>query len=215
MVALNVSEATQSAQKMNMRERLLTLAEEAALEKSFANISLDELAAAAGISKSGLLYHFKSKDELGVALVQRCTEGKMLALQEVFQRAQELHDDPLHVFLIALKLFGEMVENSDSYFSKGFLVNAYTFQDRHHIKDIREVSVGHLMYARERIVARLNEIAEKYPIREGADIEALADMVQSIVEGGMVISAMVGDRTYLSRQLETYRKLVRNSFVVD
>ena len=56
------------------REQILQLAEEAALKKSFANISLDELAAAAGISKSGFLYHFKSKNDLGLALVKRCTE---------------------------------------------------------------------------------------------------------------------------------------------
>ena len=51
----HVQHAEERPRKGEMRERLLKLAEEAALEKSFANISLDELAAAAGISKSGFI----------------------------------------------------------------------------------------------------------------------------------------------------------------
>ena len=41
------------------RDRLLSLAEAAVLEKGFASTSIDELIAAAGITKSGFFYHFK------------------------------------------------------------------------------------------------------------------------------------------------------------
>ncbi|MDA7948825.1 MAG: TetR/AcrR family transcriptional regulator [Hyphomicrobiaceae bacterium] len=194
-----------------MRETLLQLAEEAALEKSFANISLDELAAAAGISKSGFLYHFKSKNDLGLALVQRCTERQMTMLDNMFLRADDLHNDPLHSYLIAIKLFSEMIEN-DASFNHGFLVNAYTFQDQYHIKGIREIGLGLLERNRGGIIARLKRIAKVYPPREDVDIIALAEMTLSIVEGGMIISALLDDRTYLPRQLDVYRNLIARSF---
>ena len=197
--------------KGEMREALLQLAEEAALEKSFANISLDELAAAAGISKSGFLYHFKSKNDLGLALVKRCTERQMQMLDEMFLRADDLHDDPLHSYLIAIKLFSEMIEN-DTSFNHGFLVNAYTFQDQYHIKGIREIGLGLLERNRGGIIARLKRIAKKYPPRADVDVIALAEMTLSIVEGGMIISALLGDRTYLPRQLVIYRNLITQSF---
>ncbi len=197
--------------KGEMRELLLQLAEEAALRKSFANISLDELAAEAGISKSGFLYHFKSKNALGLALVQRCTERQMTMLDDMFLRADELHEDPLHCYLIAIKLFSEMIEN-DATFNHGFLVNAYTFQDQYHIKGIREIGLGLLERNRGGIIARLKRIAKKYPPRDDVDIIALAEMTLSIVEGGMIISAMLGDRTYLPRQLKIYHSLICQSF---
>lgn len=197
--------------RTDMRERLLDLAVEAALEKCFANVSLDELAAAAGISKSGFLYHFKSKDELGLAVVKRCTERKMEMLEEMFRRADDLHDDPLHRYLIAIKLFSEMIEKEDAFYRR-FLVNAYTFQDRYHIQDIRKVSIGHLLDARELIIARLNAIAELYPPNPGVEIEVLADMTLSFVEGGMIITTLFEDRGYVPRQLGFYRSLISASF---
>lgn len=197
--------------KGDMRERLLQLAEDAALEKSFANISLDELAAAAGISKSGFIYHFKSKNDLALALVKRCSERQMKMLDGMFLRADELHDDPLHSYLIAIKLFSEMIENDPS-FNHGFLVNAYTFQDQYHIKGVREIGLGLLERNRGGIIARLKRIAKKYSLRDGVEIVALAEMTLSIVEGGMIISALLEDRSYLPRQLKIYRDLISQSF---
>lgn len=200
--------------RIDMREKLLDLAEEAALLKCFANISVDELAAAAGISKSGFLYHFKNKDELGLALVKRCTERKMELLEAMFERADALHDDPLHSYLVAIGLFSEMIENSDE-FSRGYLVNTYTFRDRNHVRDVREVSFTHLQRARENIVARLEGIAREYPPREGVEVEALADMTLSIVEGGMIIATLFDDRGFLPRQMTIYRNLVSQCFRQD
>ena len=45
--------------KTDTRERILELAEAAVLAKGFASTSIEELIAAAGISKSGFFYHFK------------------------------------------------------------------------------------------------------------------------------------------------------------
>jgi TetR/AcrR family transcriptional repressor of nem operon len=56
---------------VDTRERLLELAESAVLAKGFAATSIDELIAAAGISKSGFFYHFKDKGELAKGLLVR------------------------------------------------------------------------------------------------------------------------------------------------
>lgn len=200
--------------KGRTREQLLQLAEDVALEKSFANISLDELAAAAGISKSGFLYHFNSKNELGLALIKRCTERQMNMLDDMFLRADDLHDDPLDSYLIAIKLFSEMIENDPS-FNHSFLVNAYTFQDQYHIRGIREIGLGLLQRNRGGIIARLKRIAKKYPPKDGLDVVTLAEMTLSIVEGGMIISTLLKDRNYLPRQLKIYSELISHSFASD
>ena len=55
----------------DVRERVLALAESAILEKGFGATSIEELIAAAGITKSGFFYHFKDKTELARILLAR------------------------------------------------------------------------------------------------------------------------------------------------
>ena len=90
----------QQTMKPSARERLLELAEVSVIQKGFAGTSIDELVAGAGITKSGFFYHFRDKSELALALLQRHFERDNEILDGLFNRARELHDDPLHAFLI-------------------------------------------------------------------------------------------------------------------
>jgi len=55
----------------SLRDRLLDAAESMAGAEGSANLTLDAVAAAAGVSKGGLLYHFPSKDALLAAMIDR------------------------------------------------------------------------------------------------------------------------------------------------
>jgi AcrR family transcriptional regulator len=63
------------------RDRILDSLETLLLEHGMTKVTLDSVAAAAGVSKGGLLYHFKTKDALVAAMVRR------LAVQADQQRA--------------------------------------------------------------------------------------------------------------------------------
>lgn len=63
------------------RDRLLDAAQVRLLERGPAGLVLDAVAADAGVSKGGLLYHFPSKEALVAGLTERMLEG--------FDRAQE------------------------------------------------------------------------------------------------------------------------------
>lgn len=65
------------------RQKLLDAAESVVLEKGVTNLTLDAVAAAAGVSKGGLLYHFPSKDALVMALV----ENMVAEIVEEFESA--------------------------------------------------------------------------------------------------------------------------------
>ncbi|MFD3748240.1 TetR/AcrR family transcriptional regulator [Nocardia sp. NPDC058633] len=64
------------------RDRILDALETVLLERGSAQLTLDNVAAAAGVSKGGLLYHFKSKDALLVGLVHRLGERARAQLDE-------------------------------------------------------------------------------------------------------------------------------------
>jgi TetR/AcrR family transcriptional regulator, transcriptional repressor for nem operon len=108
------------------KERILQLAEAAVLEKGFAGTSIDELIAAAGITKSGFFYHFKDKTELARVLLARYIERENALFDDLFARADELNDDPLHGFLVGLKLLAELVGELPSG-HPGCLIAAYCY----------------------------------------------------------------------------------------
>lgn len=58
----------------NTRDRILDALENLLLEKGMSQVTLENVAASAGVSKGGLLYHFKSKDALLAGLVRRLSE---------------------------------------------------------------------------------------------------------------------------------------------
>jgi TetR/AcrR family transcriptional repressor of nem operon len=193
------------------RDRLLDLAEAAVLAKGFAATSIDELIAAAGITKSGFFYHFKDKAELAKALILRFLERDSELLDDLFRRGDELHDDPLHGFLVGLKLFAEMMANLPEV-HPGCLAASFAYQDQIFNREIRELNASGLMAWRRRFHERLLLIAERYPPRPEVDLQALADMAASTVEGGMIVGRALRDATILPRQVLLYRDYVRTVF---
>jgi AcrR family transcriptional regulator len=60
--------------RLSSRERILDAAEEVVLKHGAGHMTLDAVAAQAGVSKGGLIYHFPSQRELLQAMVQRFVE---------------------------------------------------------------------------------------------------------------------------------------------
>lgn len=193
------------------RERLLEAAEAAVLAKGFASTSIDELIAAVGITKSGFFYHFKDKNELAKALMQRYLAHDKTVLDDLFARADELNEDPLHGFLVAMKLFAEMMHNLPEA-HPGCLAASFCYQDQLFSQEVRDLNASSFLKWRERFHERLQRIAAKYPPRAETDLDALADMAATLVEGGLILGRALDDVAILPRQILLYRELVRTTF---
>ena len=68
------------------RDAMLAAAERVVIRQGIANLTLDAVAAEAGMSKGGLLHHFPSKDRLVEALVTRSAEGWRACYTEAYER---------------------------------------------------------------------------------------------------------------------------------
>jgi len=198
--------------RTDTRERLLSLAEQRVLAKGFSATSIDELIAEVGITKSGFFYHFRDKNELARALLMRYLEQDRAVLEEIFRRGDDLHDDPLHGFLVGLKLFAEMLANLPEH-HPGCIAASYCYQDQLFDQEIRELNAAGMLAWRSRFGERLRLIAERYPPRHDVDIEALADMISTLVEGGLILGRALRDATILPRQILLYRDFVRSIFL--
>ncbi|MBT3372293.1 MAG: TetR/AcrR family transcriptional regulator [Rhodospirillaceae bacterium] len=194
------------------RARLLEVAEQSVLAKGFAATSIDELIAAVGITKSGFFYHFKGKGELAEALLQRYIDNEEELLDELFRRGDELHEDPLHGFLVGMKMFAEMMLDLPEG-HPGCLVASYCYQENLFSKDIRALNKEAVLGWRARFRTRFDLIAARHPPKIDVDLDALADMVSVLVDGGIIVSKVVHDKRVLPQQIMLLRDYVRVIFL--
>jgi AcrR family transcriptional regulator len=194
------------------RERILDIAEHAVLHKGFAGTSLDEIIAEAGLTKSGFFYHFKDKNDLAKALLQRYLDTEWIVFEQLFKQADELSEDPLHSFLIFLKLFADTMSDLPNG-HPGCLAASYVYQDFLFSRDVRDMTTeGHRIW-RKRFRERLDRIAERYPPRIEADLDDMADMLSAVADGGIILSKSLHDPRVLPRQIMQYRAFVKLIFL--
>jgi len=193
------------------RDRILEIAEAAVLAKGFAGTSIEELIAAVGITKSGFFYHFRDKGQLAKAMLLRYLDRDKALLDDMFRRADELNEDPLHGFLVGLKMFAEMMANLPEV-HPGCLAASFCYQDQLFNREIRELNASGMLAWRTRFRERLDLIAKRYPPRQEVDLDALADMISTLVEGGLILGRAFNDVTILPRQVLLYRDFVRAIF---
>lgn len=197
--------------KGGARERLLDAAENSVLAKGFAATSIDELLAETGVSKSGFFYHFKDKGALAKAILERYLARDRELLDQMFARADELNDDPLHGFLVGMKFFSEMMSDLPNN-HPGCVAASFAYQDQLFNREIRQLNAEGMLAWRRRFRERFELIAQKYPPKIAADFDALADTVAVMVEGGFVLGRALRDSTITPRQILLFRDYIRIIF---
>ena len=193
------------------RERILEIAEASVLQKGFAATSIDELTAAADITKSGFLYHFKDKTDLAKQLLVRYHKRDDEFFDSLFKRADELSDDPLQAYLIFFRLMAESLDDLPNT-HPGCLAAAYSYQENLFNRDIRDLNKTGMLSWRTRFQARLERVAEKYPPKGDVDLRELADNVIALIEGGIVMSKAMGEKGLLKQQLLLGRDYIKRIF---
>jgi TetR/AcrR family transcriptional regulator, transcriptional repressor for nem operon len=193
------------------RDRILDVAHDAIVDKGFDATSVEEIASAVGISRAGFFYHFPDKNALARALIERqiVEEGAMLA--EITARAEELSDDPLQQMLIMMRLMAERyVEVPGGY--AGCILAAATYQDRFFDAGVKAANRRAHLAWRDRFRGHFERIAASHPPREPVDAGDMADMVNAVIEGGMILARGMGDPQVLVRQVLLARALVKSLY---
>lgn len=193
------------------RERILAIAEGMVLRQGFTATGIDAIIAEAGITKNGFFYHFRDKNELAQALLVRFMDHDDAIFDELAGRADALIEDPLHAFLAFLKLFAQVMADLPER-HPGCLVASYCYQDQFFSREVRELSQDIVRGWRRRFRARLDAISVRYPPRTPVDLDALADLVVTLVEGGIILDKVRRDHRTLPRQVMLARSLIQMVF---
>jgi TetR/AcrR family transcriptional regulator, transcriptional repressor for nem operon len=164
------------------RLRLLTAAIDLIRRQGFAATSVDDLCAAAGVTKGAFFHHFASKEALGVAVVQHWTEttSAMFAAHDYNAKP-----DPLDRVFAYLDLRRSLLAMPLAEFScvAGTTVQE-TFQTYPAIRAAAEAS---LRSGAAHVQAHLAEALAAHPL-PGVNDESLALQFQVAVQGGIVVA---------------------------
>jgi AcrR family transcriptional regulator len=196
------------------RERIMDIAQDGVVQKGFGATSIEEIIAEAGITKSGFFYHFKDKNDLAKALLQRYLDREWELFNALFGQADALSEDPLHSFLIFLKLFADTMSDLPNG-HPGCLVACYVYQDQLFSREVRALTTeGHRIW-RTRFGDRLRRIAAVYPPKVVVDLDDVADMLSCLADGGIILSKSLHEPAVLPRQIMLYRTMVKSIFLAE
>jgi len=190
------------------KQKLMDIAEKHILMSGFAATSIEVIIHEAGLTKGGFFYHFDGKNALACALMQRYREKDELLFSNLFDRAKELSDDPLQQMLIFVKLLAEMMDDLEG-LHPGCLVASFTYESHQVNEEVRAITADSVKDWRKLFRHQIEQINEQYTPKLDSDSDELADMLSTIIEGGIVVSRAINDPKILVRQLLQYRNYIQ------
>lgn len=186
------------------KNRLMDIAEQLILNRGFTAMSIDEVIRDAGITKGGFFYHFESKNALAYALLQRYREAETFIFSDLFRRAQELTSDPLQQMLVFVKLFAEMMTDMGE-LHPGCLVASITYDSHQVNEQVKNITTEIVLDWRNLFRDQIEKINLVYLPNADVCSDDLADMLSTIIEGGIIVSKALNDPSILEKQLLEYR----------
>jgi TetR/AcrR family transcriptional regulator, transcriptional repressor for nem operon len=199
------------ARGTDTKRRIMDIAQESILAKGFDATSIEEIVTSAEMTKSGFFYHFPDKNALAHALIERHIEVEDALFDDLFDRARALTDDPLQVMLVGLKLLAELIADMPGR-HPGCIVATAVYQDRLFNADVRAANRRAVLGWRARFRAMLDDILEIYPMHDRVDPDDLADLVNTVIEGGLVMGRALDDPGMTPRQILLLRSYLKLQF---
>jgi len=190
------------------KENILEIAQTIMLQKGFSGASIDEIIAASNLTKGGFFYHFESKNDLAKHLMLKYQHDDNIFFQGLFNRADELSEDPLQQMLIFLKLLAEAMENLPDV-HPGCLIATFTTANQQLNEEVKKVTADCTLDWRQLFSRRLQAASEKTPPKIDTPVSELADMLSTVIEGGIILSRTLNNQKILPQQILQYRDYLR------
>lgn len=193
------------------RTAIMDAAEGLILEVGFSAASVDRIVERAHVTKGGFFHHFDSKAALARALVERYVELDLGHLDTNMARAEKLSREPLQQVLIFVGLFQEAAEELTEPYP-GCLFGSYCYEAGLFDDATMEAIRRTMRTWRDRLGAKLREVAAERPPRFDVDLDSLADTITVVFEGSFIVSKTLQDPGVVATQLGHYRNYLELLF---
>jgi TetR/AcrR family transcriptional repressor of nem operon len=186
------------------REKLLDAAKDLVMDKGFAGTSIDDILRATGMTKGAFFYHFKDKAELARELVRRYALGDLEMFERLDRESLAVSENPIDQMMHFLKAFETYISNSEDP-APGCMYAVYTYESRQFDPDVLDFVSDTLRRWTSIYVRKLQQVLDRYEPALPVTARQLAEMIVSIIEGGLVLQRAHGDTDTTRRQSEQFR----------
>jgi len=196
----------------NTREKILRSAESLVMDNGFAGTSIDDILKSAGLTKGAFFHYFKGKGELARELVEWHARQDLAMFEEAMEKAEAESDDPLEQAMLFLKTFEDYVVQSKDNVSPGCMYATYTYESMQFEPAVRDFVADTLRSWSSMYVRKFQEVLDRYEPALPVTARQLAEMIVSIIEGGLVLQRAYGDIAITARQSEQFRNYLKLLF---
>lgn len=188
------------------RARLIEAARSLVRHRGFAATSVDDLCAAAGVTKGAFFHHFPSKEALGVALIDDWTEttGAMFAAHPYNSLP-----DPLDRVFAYIDLRRQILTQPVAEFS---CVAGTSVQEAFETSPAMRAAAGRSLDSGfGHVRAHLAAALAAHPV-PGVTADSLAQQFQVVVQGGIILAKAAGDAAPARAALDHLERYLRLLF---
>jgi len=187
------------------RERIMQEAEALVFARGYSGTAVDEIISATGLTKGAFFYHFNSKQDLALALIERFWERDVALFEDLLKRARALGENPLQVALIFFKLFEEAIQANEEMPLK-CLFASYLYEGEQFDEPVHGYIRDSLGEWRQIFLDILEPVfSDKTPAAQ-VTAEELAEMIMELIEGAFVIAQATNDRLAVARASGHFRR---------
>jgi TetR/AcrR family transcriptional repressor of nem operon len=186
--------------KTNAKEKILEAGRALLLAKGFSATTVDEICEAAGVSKGSFYHFFGTKEELGLAVLDRFHEGNARVIAEGPYRNAA---DPTQR---ALELVDHLIASASEMWGSGCLLGSYALDLAETNPTIREAVSAKFEMVAEGLAEGMAPLARGDDVDIGPTPEDLAEQFIVVVEGALILAKAHEDWSYVDRALERFRR---------
>ncbi len=196
-----------TAAAQETKNRILLVAMNMIREKGFTATRVDEICAAAGITKGAFFHHFKSKDDMAQQAAQFFSDFA----DNLFRNAPyQSIEDPVERLLGYIDFRHSILEGEVSEFTclLGTMVQEVHFSH----PEIREACQSHIWGHAETLVPTIQEAIDQHPRAQGVDARDLALFTQSVLQGAFILSKASQSPEIAQASVRHLRRYVQDLF---
>jgi len=190
------------------KEKFLGTAQRLMLSKGYTATTIDEICLEAGLTKGSFFHYFKSKEDLGKAVLDRFVANTFRAEQEA---GLFVEPDPLK------KIYGYLdyiiSVNKGPGHQTGCLIGnfAQVLSESH--PEIRALCDRHFSWWAGLMESVMNEAAAVYAPQKKIDAQGLAEHVIAVIEGSLILARAKGDPgPIMERNINNLKGYLRTVF---
>jgi TetR/AcrR family transcriptional regulator, transcriptional repressor for nem operon len=174
--------------KLTARDRLLDAALRIIREKGYAATTVDDLCAAAGVTKGAFFHHFRSKEDLGIAAADHWS-----AVTGALFAAAPYHapTDPLDRILAYLDFRRDLIVGTIPEFT--CLVGTMVQEVHESSPGIRDAGFASIASHAATLESDIAAAMALYRTPAGVTAKSLALHTQAVIQGGFILAKGSGD----------------------